>query len=160
MVHLANRAGAANPPALKEHFAACEQRLLAFLTARLGSRAEAQDVAQSAFLKLWERAPELRESNLTSLIFVTARNLATDRLRSRKWSAAADSVEEGGDEIAQVIDEAPAADRVIAARHDLKIISLILRELPDKCRTAFIRYKFEGESYIEIAAAMLDEHDA
>jgi len=140
--------------AFRDAFRANEPRLLAFLTARLGSRAEAQDVCQSVFLKLWERVDELHGDNLTSLLFVTARNLATDRMRSSGWRARAESLDDEGALTAQIADDAPHAERVLAARHELKVIGAILQELPEKCRTAFIRYKFHEESYAEIAAAM------
>src|SRR6202012_427486 len=64
-------------------FDECTPRLIRFLTIRLGSRAEAEDAAQAAFLRIWQRRVSLTGENLVSLIFVTARNIATDVIRER-----------------------------------------------------------------------------
>jgi RNA polymerase sigma-70 factor (ECF subfamily) len=132
------------------------QRLLTFLTIRLGSAAEAQDAAQATFMRLWQSAARLRNDNLAALLFVTARNIATDVLRARRtaWQGRQGSQESWQSEASSIPDESPLADRAMEARQALSIIWRILDELPAKCRSAFVAYKFEALSYAEIAQGM------
>ncbi|QJU58223.1 RNA polymerase sigma factor [Sphingomonas sp. AP4-R1] len=127
-----------------------EGRLLRFLALRLGSHTEAADVAQSTFLRLWQRPEDGCDSNLTALIFVTARNLATDLLRA-KQRAGHSGTFPLETVAAALADEAPSVERVLAAQQDLALVRKIALELPEKCRRAFVEYKFEGRSYGEIA---------
>ena len=48
----------------------------------LGDRAEAEDVAQEAMLRLWRQAPEWRtgEAKVTTWVYRVVANLCTDRL--------------------------------------------------------------------------------
>jgi RNA polymerase sigma-70 factor (ECF subfamily) len=133
------------------------QRLLTSLTIRLGSAAEAQDAAQATFVRLWQSASKLRNDNLTSLLFVTARNIATDILRSRRSALQKSLVSQDdprSEGVANVADDSPLADRVIEARQALAIIGRTLEELPLKCRSAFIAYRFDSLGYPEIAERM------
>ncbi len=137
---------------LERAFQGAQARLIQFLTYRLGSEAEAQDTAQLVFLKLWERRESLKNDNLTSLIFMTARNLAWDILRSRRAGRLA-LLDSSADEDS-VQDDAPSAERILIGRNDLKRVHEIIDELPQKCRRAFLAYQFEGLAYREVAARM------
>ena len=127
--------------------------LIQYLTHRLGEAWEAQDAAQLSFMKLWERRAKLRGENLTALLFVTARNLATDILRSRRsgrlallrsWDGAAERLH----------DDSPSTERVVIARSELALVRKLIAELPPKCRRAFEAYQLEGLDYSTIAARM------
>lgn len=135
------------PTQVQALFEEHQSRLLLFLKARLGSATEAQDAVQTIFLRLCERSATVRDENPVALIYVMARNHATDllRARTRQGRNYADP-----DRLAEVTDDAPLADRIAAARQDLGLITRILDELPEKCRTAFVRYKLEGIGYAEI----------
>lgn len=126
--------------------------LVQYLQLRLGSASDAQDIAQAAFLRLWQRRGQLHDDNLEALLFVTARNIANDLLRSRTrqrnlWQDVSDGA-------AGEADTVDAPDRILSARHNLALISALLAELPEKCRLAFVRYKFDGREYREIAEEM------
>jgi RNA polymerase sigma factor (sigma-70 family) len=132
-----------------------EARLLRFLKLRLGSDAEAQDAAQETFVRLWKNGGQLHSENIPALLFVTARNVATDVLRkTRRVSQAgfqsAES-EEGKDNVG---DDQAGPDRILAAKSDLALVVRILEELPQKCRFAFISYRFEDRDYEDIAQEM------
>lgn len=126
-----------------------EARLIQFLRLRLGSHAEAQDAAQTTFLRLWQRQSTLETSNLAALLYVTARNVATDILRGRARRAVST-----GDDMASHTDDSPSQDRVLAAKQKLDALITVLSELPPKCRTAFIQYRFENKDYYEVACRM------
>ena len=128
-----------------------QANLLRFLTIRLGSVADARDCLQLVFARLLERSDSLADDNLASLLYVCARNAATDELRRRKHSETyAGSQDEG----AQISDQAPSPDRQAQASQELTLLLSLLDELPPKCRKAFVSYKLEGLEYREIAAKM------
>ena len=73
-------------------------RVFAHAMRLLGDRAEAEDVAQEAMLRLWRIAPEWRagEAKVSTWLYRVTANLATDRLRKRR-GVALDSVPEPED---------------------------------------------------------------
>lgn len=132
-----------------------ETRLLHFLKLRLGSYAEAQDAAQETFVRLWKIANRLHSENIPALLFVTARNVATDMLRKSKRSIRAGyQPEQTDDNCESVHDDRAGPDRTLAAKSDVELVIRILEELPQKCRFAFISYRFEDRDYEEIACEM------
>lgn len=146
---------AAASPQLEALFREIRPRLIRFLSIRLGSQSEAEDAAQLTFLRLWQRRDALTDDNLEALIFVTARNIATDLQRDRKRRGAQASAEPGDWGAAlDVRDDSHSPERSAAARQYIELIPRLLEELPPKCRAAFIAYKFEGASYPDIAARM------
>ncbi|MFA5493718.1 MAG: RNA polymerase sigma factor [Porticoccaceae bacterium] len=146
--------GAAVTP-LELAFRECRPRLIFYLRSRLGSVAEAEDAAQIAFLRLWKQQTALRDDNIVSLIFVTARNIATDMLRSRgrTQQVSLNAPDSCGDDI-DVVDGTQSPERSAAARHTLEAIPRLLDQLPGKCREAFVACKFEGLGYPEISERM------
>lgn len=136
---------------LRELFRVDWTRLVRFLHARLGSEAEAQDVAQDAIFRLYQRRGELLDRDLRALLFVTARNIATDRLRARQRAP----VRPHGDaSVDSWVDEAASPERIVAAQQQLMRLRQLLKEVPPRCEQAFVSYKFEGLEYREIAVKM------
>lgn len=132
-----------------------EPRLLRFLRLRLGSDSEAQDAAQETFVRLWKNGARLKSDNIPALLFVTARNVANDGLRKVRSARRAgfDPSGAGADEGA-IQDDQAGPDRILGAKSDLALVVRVLEELPQKCRFAFIRYRFEDRDYDEIALEM------
>ena len=138
---------------LRELFREHRVRLIRFLQLRLGSEADAQDAAQDAIFRLFQRRDTLRDQELRGLLYVTARNIAIDRLRDRRRSPL-----RFGDETevraALMVDEAACPERTLSAREELASIRVFLDELPAKCAQAFTAYKFEELEYRQIAERM------
>jgi len=137
---------------LEETFREKRDTLVQYLRFRIGSEGDAQDIAQAAFLRLWEKRDRLHDKNIDSLLFVTARNIANDMLRSRKRSR--DWTAEASISSSEFSDDSESPERIVTGRNSLAIVRVILAELPDKCRTAFVNYKFNGLEYEEIARSM------
>lgn len=136
-------------------YRAYEARLLRFLKLRLGSEAEAQDAAQETFARLWKSGGQLHSDNVPALLFVTARNVATDMLRKRgRARQAGIQAADAEDGSADVRDDQAGPDRVLAAKSDLALVVRILEELPPKCRYAFVSYRFDDRDYEDIAREM------
>ena len=81
----------------------------------LGDRAEAEDVAQEAMLRLWKMAPDWRqgEAKVTTWLYRVVANLCTDRLR-KKRGVALDDASEPEDDAASAADQLQDRARVDA----------------------------------------------
>lgn len=118
--------------------------LLRFLTTRLGNEAEARDAAQEAYVRLLQLDQPDRPSFLRAYLFKTAANVATDVLRRRRTrhlhaaQAAADDT------------EVPSQEAALAARQQLQLIDEALKELPPRCRAAFLLSRREGWNAAQI----------
>jgi len=115
----------------------------------LGDRAEAEDVAQDAMMRLWKIAGEWRqgEAQVSTWLYRVTANLFTDRLRRRKRSVPLDAV-------AEPLDGAPS---VLAQMHrDARATALsdALAQLPPRQAEAVALRHLEGLSNPEIAAVM------
>lgn len=126
--------------------------LLRFLTNKLGSVEEAQDVSQEVYLKLLRIENLDFISHVKAYLFRTANNIAIDRLRRRNCSAEPRQFQEEEQENLPGIPL--SVERSVEADKRLQLIGGIVASLPPKCRQAFLLYKFEGLSYKEIASRM------
>ena len=157
IIPLARRRAARAPmhARLEALFLEHEAKLLRFLTVRIGSVPDARDCLQIVFARLLERDAGLTDENLVSLLYVCARNVATDELRRRRHTGAYVDAE-GGSQIEgmEIADQSPSLDRQTQAAQELKLLLSLLEELPPKCRSAFVSYKLEGLEYRDIALRM------
>lgn len=140
-------------PNLEQVFCTQKHKLVQYLRIRLGNQAEAEDAAQSAFVRLHARQEQLHDDNLTALLYVTARNIANDLLRQR--SRMADRhIEVESEAVGNIPDDGVGAERVLGARQEVTLVLRIVGELSEKCRASFIWYRFHDIEYAEIAARL------
>lgn len=153
VIELAERRPARAPTRtrLESLFREHQASVLRFLTIRLGSVTDARDCFQIVCTRLLERCDSLADDNLTSLLYVCARNVATDELRRRQHAGVHAAQEAEG---ANVADGSPSPDRQAHAEQQLSLLLSLLDELPPKCRRAFVCYKLDGMEYRDIAALM------
>jgi RNA polymerase sigma-70 factor (ECF subfamily) len=113
----------------------------------MGGHADSEDVAQEAFLKLWQNPLQVRQAGaLKGWLMRVASNAVIDRSRKPKHGdldSAPDLVDDG------VRPDAPL-DRGQAAR----LVDQAISRLPDRQRQALSLVYFEGMSNIETASAM------
>lgn len=121
--------------------------LVKYLTARFRNPAEAQDIAQEAWLRIFRLANPEELSNAKAFLFQTASNLAIDRARRGKLEQKYLDQELGLAEPAL----APSMERTIAGTQQLEQVEQILLGLPLKCRQAFVAHRSQGLPYAEIA---------
>jgi RNA polymerase sigma factor (sigma-70 family) len=117
-----------------------------------GDRAEAEDVAQEAMLRLWRIAGEWRqgEARVATWLYRVTTNLCTDRLRSRqrrRISADVADLPDLADGAASVTAQMMQADRMQA-------LERALDRLPERQRQAVVLRHIEGLGNPEIAAIM------
>lgn len=128
-----------------------ERPVIAFLERMLGSREEAEDLGQEAFLRVCRQAPRYRPSGqFRSWLFRIAGNLARSRLRRRRilqWVR----FEPAQHDIAAA-DE--PADRQLEREESRRAVRAALAKLPDRQRQAVLLRRYDGLSHREIARAL------
>ena len=114
-----------------------------------GDRAESEDVAQEALLKLWRIAPDWREgeARVSTWLYRVTANLCIDRLRKRRDGPALDAIPEPE-------DDAPTADHTLQQKARNAALQAALMTLPDRQRQAIVLRHIEGLSNPEIAQIM------
>lgn len=127
-----------------------ERPLYGFLRARLGDRAEAEDVLHEAFMAVLRergRASEVR--SFRAWLYQVAGNLCLNRLRSRKRAARAI------DEVARAFtfDAAPGPAIALEAKGVAERLERAVGELPASLSELY-RLRASGMSYEEIALAL------
>jgi RNA polymerase sigma factor (sigma-70 family) len=124
-------------------------RTLAQAQRMLSDRAEAEDVAQEAMMRLWRIAGEWRqgEAQVSTWLYRVTANLCTDRLRRRKRSVPLDAV-------AEPLDTAPSVTARIQSEARAKALSDALAQLPPRQAEAVALRHLEGLSNPEIAEVM------
>lgn len=115
----------------------------------LGHRAEAEDVAQEAMLRLWRIAPDWRPgtAKVTTWMYRVVANLCTDRLR--KSGRAAPLAEAG-----EPPDPRPDAPETLQEADRARALYSALDGLPDRQRQAIVLRHLEELTNPEIAGIM------
>lgn len=114
----------------------------------LGDRAEAEDVAQEAMLRLWKIAPDWRqgEAKVTTWLYRVVSNLCTDRLRKGR-NVDLESVPEPEDD--QI-----GAEGAMQQKARMDALRDALAELPDRQQQAVTLRHIEGLTNPQIAEIM------
>jgi RNA polymerase sigma-70 factor (ECF subfamily) len=133
-----------------------EGRVFRMLFRLLGTREEAEDAAQEAFLSLHRHGHRFRrEARFSTFLYRVAANAALNRRRSlgraRARQQALATRQAAGDDL-------PSAPRdpdgsTTGAEVQSKVQQALLT-LPDDLRMAVVLYDIEGQSYREIADAL------
>lgn len=115
----------------------------------LGDRAEAEDVAQDAMLRLWRAAPDWRhgEARVSTWLWRVTANLCTDRLRRAGRASPLEAAEEPAD------PQESAAAR-LQRRARAAALEAALADLPERQARAVRLRHLEGLGNAEIAARL------
>jgi RNA polymerase sigma-70 factor (ECF subfamily) len=114
----------------------------------LGDLAEADDVAQETFVRLWQSSLENAEPRrLVSWIYRTSTRLAIDRLRQRARRPSSDGGEERA--VEELAALSPDSEDALATRRALERLA---RALPEGELEMALLHRLDGLSQAEIAA--------
>jgi RNA polymerase sigma factor (sigma-70 family) len=133
-------------------------RLRNFIRRRVSDPRDAEDVLQDVFYKLVEANRLLMPiDHVTGWLFRVARNRITDLFRKKQPEAFSDTAieDEEGDAL-QIEDLLPSPDAGPEALYLRQVLldelELVLDELPEGQREAFIAHELDGRSFKEISA--------
>lgn len=122
----------------------------------LRDSAEAEDIAQRAFLRVWKHAGRWRpDAKFTTYLFTIVRNLVYNesRRRSRRKEVSGDErQEEAGYEASGERRAEPDAEAL--QRESEAEIDEVIRSLPEAQRTAVVLFAYESMSYEDIAKVL------
>jgi RNA polymerase sigma factor (sigma-70 family) len=149
-IALIARVGNREPGAVREIVTRKLPRIVALASRMLGDRAEADDVAQEAFLRIWNIAPRWRagEARFDTWLHRVTLNLCYDRLRKHRETLLAD------DEFPEQADAAPLPDQRLDAASESARIERALSRLPARQREALVLQYYQDLSNAESAALM------
>lgn len=107
----------------------------------VGNVAEAEDITQEAFIRLWRLAPDWegqqgRGAQLTTWLYRVVVNLSIDHLRRNKRLVYKEQPEQE--------DTAPDASGILEQKRQSRRIQQAVQELPDRQKTALILTFYEG----------------
>lgn len=145
---LLSRIASGDPAAARALIARKLPRLLSLAGRMLGDGAEAEDVAQEAFLRVWKQAPKWRAgvARFDTWLHRVALDLCYDRLRRRRELAYAEPPDQ--------TDEGPGPERGLQAQDAGRRVAQALQALPDRQREAIVLCHYQELGNIEAAAVM------
>jgi RNA polymerase sigma-70 factor (ECF subfamily) len=145
-----------------EAFVVAHQNMVFATAVRLlGRAADAEDVAQTVFLKAWERFDELSVSpSAPGWLRTVATNLSLNHLtrHRRRWQLFSEMGREGEESDVDPVEklmstnESPSAS-IERAERDAGLEAAV-RQLPDAQRVPLVLFHFEERSYQEIAGML------
>jgi RNA polymerase sigma-70 factor, ECF subfamily len=120
-------------------------------------QAEAEDLAQDVFVKVYRAAGRYRpDAKFTTWLYRIATNAALNAARSkhRRPTASLDAMEErgGASQVSAPVEQRP--DRELEREETIRAVDRALRQLPERQRMAVVLQRFEGLSYEEIGEAL------
>lgn len=141
---------AGDPAAARALTARLGPRAFAHAMRMLRDRAEAEDVAQEALLRLWRAAPGWRagEAKVSTWLYRVVSNLCIDRIRRRRGGHLDIS------DVPEPEDPAPSAEQDLQQGARGRALDEALGSLPERQKQAVVLRHLEGLSNPEIAAIM------
>jgi len=126
-----------------------KDKLYRFALRIVGNGAEAEDVVQEVFIKLWSKNQDLDQlNNVEAWCMKMTKNLSIDKLRSKHQRVGA--FQEGFD-----IKDGVANPYQITAQNDtIEQVRQLMQSLPEKQRMTMQLRDIEGMTYEEITVAL------
>jgi len=135
--------------------------LVNFLYRMVRNSAQAEDLAQEVFLRVYRARKEYAPSaKFTTWLFRIATNLALNSIRDgrhRQMDVSIDqTVDDGEQEQARidVADKSPDIEQRLLERDRATMIRCAVDALPDKQRAAVLLHKYQEMDYADIARAL------
>lgn len=126
--------------------------LYAYALAMLRRRADAQDAAQEALVRLWHHRDRVQPDGAGFWLRRTLHNLCIDRLRRRRTRPETQADETFDSTVAD--RRTPGPDRLAESSQTGERIAQALGELPERDRAIVVLREVQGLPYDEIAATL------
>ena len=135
-------------------FVTHRSRLVNYASGIVGSRAQAEDVVQEAWLRFDEASRGRLLEDATGYLYRIVRNLALDgrrRMTRESQFITDDDFEEAAD---ACVDAFPTPESVALYKDEYTLVMEALAELPERTRIAFEMHRFGDAKLREIAAVL------
>ncbi len=124
-------------------------RLVSLSESLLSNSAEAEEVVQDAFIRLWQQASDWQpKARVATWLYRVTYRLSIDRLRRRRPSVPVADVEDG------LASDGPSPEEELWMNQRARLIDAALRGLPPRQRAAIVLAHGEGLSQSEAAAVL------
>ncbi len=125
--------------------------LRGWLKSRFPADCDIDDVLQESYVRVLKAREREEMLSPKAFLFATARNLAVDMVRRKRFLNAETLVE--NDALA-VLDERAGLRETISKNQELELLTKAIQSLPERCRRIFTLRKVYCLSQPEIAAKM------
>ena len=144
---------------LSELMARHGEGLFHYLIRQVQSEAEASDLAQEAFVRVYQNRAKFDPcQKFSTWIYAIATNLGRDRLRWRsrhpQVSLEAEDEHSGTTLLEHLADGRPTPDQTMQSGERVETVRKAVAGLPEELRTPLILAEFEERSQAEIAAIL------
>jgi RNA polymerase sigma-70 factor (ECF subfamily) len=153
---LMERVGEGDHAAFRQLVERHQNSVIGTVAKMLGNAAEAEDIAQQVFLRIWRNAKRYRpDAKFTTYLFTITRNLVYNetRRRSRKKEVSSDEREENSNLTVEASPDRQPDAELLQAELQRKVDEAIA-SLPETQRMAVVLRRYEQLSYEEIAAVL------
>jgi len=141
-------------PLVREH----QNHVYALAYRITGNEADAQDVAQDAFLRAYTSLKDFRgDSRFSVWLYRLTGNIAIDYLRKNKRLAAVPlyRTEDDGEEWAlELPDDGPSPEELLARQETREEVRSAMASLPERDRQILALRELGGQTYEEIAVGL------
>jgi RNA polymerase sigma-70 factor (ECF subfamily) len=146
-----DRLRAGDAPAFEELVMTYQHRVFGVALRMLGSRAEAEEVAQEAFVRAHRALGEFRgDAKLSTWLYAISSRLCLNRLASGERRL----TRQGEDALLRLSDAGPRPDAALERRELESALGRAIAELPEDRRIVVVLRDIEGLSYEEIAQVL------
>jgi RNA polymerase sigma-70 factor, ECF subfamily len=151
------RSGAGDEAAFRELVERHQSLVRGTLYRMLPSEADAEDLAQQVFVRVWQAGSRYRpEAKFTTWLLTILRNLVFNDSR-RRSRARFFSWQDDTNEVPPTEPVASPTERPDEQQHSRELSAAVeaaLQELPEKQRLALVLHRFEGRPHEEVARVL------
>jgi RNA polymerase sigma-70 factor (ECF subfamily) len=142
------RAGQGNRAAFQSLYDATSAKLFGVALRVLNDRAEAEDVLQEVYVKIWHNASRYKVNGLSPMTWLITimRNSAVDRLRKRRRVGDHAEIDD------RAVDPGIGPEGATIAASERSRLVACFAELPSDRAEAVRRAYLEGETYADLAS--------
>ncbi|MFK7757168.1 MAG: RNA polymerase sigma factor [Flavobacteriales bacterium] len=120
------------------------QPIRGFIYYKLGDMKMAEDLAQDAFVKLWENRNGVKKETVKSYLYTIANNITINHLKRNQLRYKFEN------QVIHYTEKETPEFKLIQKEYEEKLNS-VLAQIPDGSREVFLMNRLEGLKYREIA---------
>lgn len=148
--HIIARARRGDAHAFEQLVTAYRNQVFRLALRMCGNEADADEVAQEAFLSAWKGLPNFRgESRFSTWLYQLTTHAAIDLMRREKRQAAAEDIDE-----ITTADDGPSPQQQVERAETQREIRSALMQLPEEYRQVLLLRFMQELSYEEIGRAL------